>query len=118
MARPLSSVESKVFQETELFQDVSVPFFLRLRLSIQSANSTLQRLMRMTKLIDNNQSLRPRQRQSVLTKLGQHEAKLGDLASKYTVSGSLLLFDLIADNILCIIGRVRQTETPAPTFLT
>jgi hypothetical protein len=109
MARPLSSVEPKVFQETELCQDVSVPFFLRLRLSIQPANSTLQRLMRMTKLIDNNQSLGPRQRQSVLTKLDQHEAKLGDLASKYTVRGSPLLSDSITDNILCIIGCVRQT---------
>lgn len=72
----------------------------------------------MTKLIDNNQSLRPRQRQSVLIKLEQHEAKLGDLASKYTVRGSPLLSDFITDYVYCIIGRLRQTQTTALTLLT
>ncbi|KDR75598.1 hypothetical protein GALMADRAFT_248100 [Galerina marginata CBS 339.88] len=50
-----------------------------------SLRTTLQRLSRMRELIE-NQPLRPRQRLAIQTKLEQHEAKLGDLASKYTVA--------------------------------
>ena len=48
-------------------------------------NRTLQRLARLRQLIE-ARSLRPRQRTAILTKLEQHEAKLADLASKYSVS--------------------------------
>ena len=46
---------------------------------------TLQRLARLRQLIE-ARSLRPRQRTVIRTKLEQHEAKLADLASKYSVS--------------------------------
>ncbi|PPQ93832.1 hypothetical protein CVT25_013541 [Psilocybe cyanescens] len=50
-----------------------------------SLRTTLQRLTRVRQLIE-TQPLRPRQIQATLTKLKQHEAKLKDLASKYTAS--------------------------------
>lgn len=45
---------------------------------------TLQRLGHMRELVE-TKPFRPRQRLVILTKLGQHEAKLSDLASKYSV---------------------------------
>ncbi|KAF9550615.1 hypothetical protein CPC08DRAFT_321995 [Agrocybe pediades] len=50
-----------------------------------SLRTTLHRLSRLRKLIG-NLKLRPSQAQAILTKLGQHDAKLADLASKYTTS--------------------------------
>ena len=49
---------------------------------------TLERLSRMKSLIE-SRPLRPHQRETILTKLEQHEAKLSDLASKYTVRCSV-----------------------------
>jgi hypothetical protein len=46
---------------------------------------TLRRLSKMRRLVEMH-ALRPRHKRSVLTKLEQHEAKLADLASKFTVS--------------------------------
>ena len=48
---------------------------------------TLQRLARLRQQIEAH-SLRPRQRTIIKTKLEQHEAKLADLASKWSVSFS------------------------------
>ncbi|KAH9485611.1 hypothetical protein JR316_0002521 [Psilocybe cubensis] len=50
-----------------------------------SLRTTLQRLTRVRQLIE-TQPLRPRQIQAILTKLKEHEAKIKDLASKYSVS--------------------------------
>ncbi|KAF8963613.1 hypothetical protein BDZ97DRAFT_984171 [Flammula alnicola] len=53
-----------------------------------SLRTTLQRLARMRQLIETQaaQPFRPRQRLAILTKLEQHEAKLADLASKYSTA--------------------------------
>ncbi|KAJ3509348.1 hypothetical protein NLJ89_g5263 [Agrocybe chaxingu] len=50
-----------------------------------SLRTTLQRLSRMAQVIESH-SLRPRQSSAILTKLEQHEAKLADLASKYSIA--------------------------------
>ena len=51
---------------------------------------TLRRLSKMRRLVEMH-ALRPRHKRSVLTKLEQHEAKLADLASKFTVSRRITL---------------------------
>ncbi|KAF9478114.1 hypothetical protein BDN70DRAFT_880372 [Pholiota conissans] len=50
-----------------------------------SLRTTLQRLGRIRPLVE-AQPLRQRQRQAILVKLEQHEAKLADLASKYSTA--------------------------------
>ncbi len=51
---------------------------------------TLRRLSKMRELVE-MRAFRPRHKRSVLTKLEQHEAKLADLASKFTVSNHITL---------------------------
>jgi hypothetical protein len=84
---PVLLVASKILQETNISSNVS-PFMFSATSSVAHTTNyhrTLQRLGRIRPLTE-VQPLRPRQRQAILTKLEQHEAKLADLASKYSVS--------------------------------
>ncbi|PPQ98348.1 hypothetical protein CVT26_013604 [Gymnopilus dilepis] len=51
-----------------------------------SLRTTLERLGRLRQRVEQQPTLRPRQSRAILTKLEQHEAKLADLASKYSVA--------------------------------
>ncbi|KAF8911559.1 hypothetical protein CPB84DRAFT_1762225 [Gymnopilus junonius] len=51
-----------------------------------SLRITLERLGNLRQRVEQQPTLRPRQSRAILTKLEQHEAKLADLASKYSVA--------------------------------
>ena len=84
MECPVVYVGPELYQTLDIFANVSTLLF-SYRISVMTIiHRTLQRLGRMRHLIE-TQPFRPRQRLAILTKLEQHEAKLADLASKYSV---------------------------------
>ena len=78
----------EVRPETTLTPDVRAHIAYLGKTPNPPLHRTLERLSRMKSLIE-SRPLRPHHRETILTKLEQHEAKLSDLASKYTVRCSV-----------------------------
>lgn len=96
MACALVLVAPEILEEIALSSNVSQSPPYLLTMTYSWFDRTLERLGRLRQRVEQQPTLRPRQSRAILTKLEQHEAKLADLASKYSVSiRSLLVFSVL-----------------------